>query len=61
MMVSSMEFLTLPMFPPPEMSITQASIKHTAKVIIAHIVPFALQDCLKSALLNIFFTLLFIE
>ena len=36
-----------------------ANMKQTANVIIAHIVPFALQDCLKSALLNILLTLLF--
>ena len=47
-----MEFFTSPSEPLPEISITHASIKHTATVIIVHIVPFALHDCLNSALLN---------
>ena len=47
------------MLPPPEMSMTQASMKQTAAVMMPHIVPFALHDCLNSALLNMVCILLF--
>ena len=53
-LLASIAFLVSPMLPLPEISITQASIKHTAKVIIDQLVPLALQDCLNKALLNIF-------
>ena len=52
MIVFCIAFFVSLISPLPEISITQDSIKHTATVIMSHIVPFALQDCLNNDLLN---------
>ena len=58
MMVFCRASLVSLMSPLPEISITQDSIKHTATVMMSHIVPFALQDCLNNDLLNMSICLL---